>query len=100
MTADHSDVLDPRAIRWALGMTQVEFWTGIGVTQSSGSRYESGYAMPRPTGELLRLVYIEGMDVSQLTKMDFEIAQFIKQDHPDLYHTLQSELRSKSATTL
>lgn len=100
MTTDHFDVLEPRAIRWALGMNQVEFWTGIGVTQSSGSRYESGYAMPRPTGELLRLVYIEGIDISQLTKMDFEIARHIKQEHPDLYHTLQSELKSKSATTL
>lgn len=100
MTTDHSDVADPRAVRWALGMTQVEFWTGIGVTQSSGSRYESGYAMPKPTCNLLRLVYIEGIDVSRLTKMDFEIAQLIKQDHPDLYHTLQSELRSKSVTIL
>ncbi|MDC7689825.1 helix-turn-helix domain-containing protein [Vogesella indigofera] len=98
MTTDHSEALNPRAIRRALAMGQMEFWTGIGVTQSSGSRYESGYAMPKPTCELLRLVYVEGINFSQLTKVDFEIAQYIKQKHPDLYHTLQSELKSKSAT--
>ena len=41
-------VLNPREIRRRLGMNQEQFWTQIGVTQSGGSRYESGRDMPTP----------------------------------------------------
>ena len=36
-------------------MNQQEFWGRIGVTQSGGSRYESGRNMPKPVQELLRV---------------------------------------------
>ena len=35
-------MLNPREIRHRLGLNQQEFWGRIGVTQSGGSRYESG----------------------------------------------------------
>ena len=41
-------VFNPREIRRRLGLNQEQFWTQIGVTQSGGSRYESGREMPRP----------------------------------------------------
>ncbi|MFC2306590.1 MAG: helix-turn-helix domain-containing protein, partial [Neisseria elongata] len=52
-----------REIRKKLGLNQNEFWSKIGVTQSGGSRYESGRNMPKPVRELLRLVHIERVDL-------------------------------------
>ena len=45
-------------IRRKLGLNQQQFWSKIGVTQSGGSRYESGRNMPKPVRELLRLVRV------------------------------------------
>ncbi len=47
---------NPREIRRRLGMNQQQFWTKIGVTQSGGSRYESGRNMPKPVQELVKHV--------------------------------------------
>jgi hypothetical protein len=44
---------NPRELRKKLGVNQMEFWSQIGVTQSGGSRYESGRAMSKPVRELL-----------------------------------------------
>jgi transcriptional regulator with XRE-family HTH domain len=82
-------VLNPREIRRRLGMNQEQFWTQIGVTQSGGSRYESGRDMPRPVKELLRLVHVEQLDLSQVKRVDFEIIIYLKESHPDLYRTLR-----------
>ena len=46
-----------RAIRRRAGLNQQAFWSRIFVTQSGGSRYESGRDMPAPTAELVRLHY-------------------------------------------
>ena len=43
-----TDKHEPREIRRKLGLNQQQFWSKIGVTQSGGSRYESGRNMPRP----------------------------------------------------
>ena len=53
-----SDPKDVRDIRRKLGMNQSQFWSKIGVTQSGGSRYESGRNIPRPVQALLRLVHV------------------------------------------
>jgi DNA-binding transcriptional regulator YiaG len=42
--------------RQALGMNQTQFWGRIGVTQSAGSRYESGRHVPTPISMLLWLI--------------------------------------------
>src|ERR1043165_2693238 len=88
-------VLNPREIRRRLGMNQEQFWTQIGVTQSGGSRYESGREMPRPVKELLRLVHVEQIDLSQVKRVDFEIISYLKEAHPDLYRSLRRAARSK-----
>jgi transcriptional regulator with XRE-family HTH domain len=88
-------VLNPREIRRRLGMNQEQFWTQIGVTQSGGSRYESGREMPRPVKELLRLVHVEQIDLSQVKRIDFEIISYLKESHPDLYRNLRRAVRSR-----
>ena len=88
-------VLNPREIRRRLGMNQEQFWTQIGVTQSGGSRYESGREMPRPVKELLRLVHVEQIDLSQVKRIDFEIINYLKESHPDLYRTLRRAAKGR-----
>ena len=89
-------VLNPREIRRRLGMNQEQFWTQIGVTQSGGSRYESGREMPRPVKELLRLVHVEQIDLSQVKRIDFEIISYLKEAHPDLYRSLRRAARARA----
>ena len=43
-------------VRRAAGQNQYDFWTRFGVTQSGGSRYESGRAMPKSLQLLLVLI--------------------------------------------
>ena len=86
---------DPREIRARLGLNQDEFWTQIGVTQSGGSRYESGRDMPKPVRELLRLVHVERIDLSRVKREDFEVLEYLKTEHPDLYKKLRRAIKSK-----
>lgn len=48
---------DVRRLRLKLGLNQSQFWSPLGVTQSGGSRYESGRNIPRPVQLLLHLAY-------------------------------------------
>lgn len=86
-------IFNPREIRRKLGLNQQEFWTKIGVTQSGGSRYESGRDMPKPVVELLRLVHVEQIDLSKVNKEDFEILEYLKTSHADLYQSLAKAVR-------
>ena len=45
------------AMRKKAKLNQSDFWSPIGVTQSGGSRYESGRNIPRPVQMLLRIAY-------------------------------------------
>ena len=83
------DKFDAREIRQRLGLNQDEFWTKIGVTQSGGSRYESGREMPKPVRELLRLVHVEQVDLAKVKREDFEILDFLKTEQPELYKKLR-----------
>ena len=89
-------VLNPREIRRRLGLNQEQFWTQIGVTQSGGSRYESGREMPKPVRELRRLVHVEQIDLSEVKRVDFEIIKYLKESHPDLYRSLRRAVRSRN----
>ena len=88
-------ISNPREIRRKLRLNQQEFWSRIGVTQSGGSRYESGRTMPKPVRQLLRLVHVEQIDLSQVKRVDFEIISYLKESHPDLYRSLRRAVRSK-----
>ena len=45
------------ALRKKNGLNQTDFWSRIAVTQSGGSRYESGRGMPKTVQLLLQLAY-------------------------------------------
>lgn len=87
-------LISPRDIRRKLGLNQQDFWTQIGVTQSGGSRYESGRRMPKPVKELLRLVHVEGLDLSKLKREDVDIIEYLKESQPDLYKSLKKAAKS------
>jgi transcriptional regulator with XRE-family HTH domain len=85
----------PREIRRKLGLNQQQFWSKIGVTQSGGSRYESGRNMPRPVRELLRLVHVEQIDIQRVKREDMEIANLLKNQDPELYKILKKTAKVK-----
>jgi transcriptional regulator with XRE-family HTH domain len=96
MTMKTNDsVLNPREIRLRRGLNQERFWSLVGVTQSGGSRYESGRAMPKPVRELLRLVHVEQIDLAQIRRVDYEIIKHLKANQPDLYRSLSRAVKSK-----
>lgn len=49
-------------LRRDLGLNQTEFWRAVDVTQSGGSRYESGRKLPKAVARLVGIVYY-GMSV-------------------------------------
>lgn len=58
-----------RALREASGENQGVFWKRFGVTQSGGSRYESGRTIPLPI-RLLIQAWIDGLlDDATLVKL-------------------------------
>lgn len=83
-----------RAIRKKLGLNQIDFWSSIGVTQSGGSRYESGRSMHKPVRELLRLVHIERVDLTKVNRVDLAVAALLKEHHPSLYAALKKEAKT------
>ena len=85
-----SKIPNPRAIRDKLGVNQTEFWAAIGITQSGGSRYESGRSMPRPVRELLRLVYLENVDLAQMSGADARVGAALRKEDPSRYKALLS----------
>ena len=90
------DKTDPREIRRKLGLNQQQFWSKIGVTQSGGSRYESGRNMPRPVRELLRLVHVEQVDIQRVKREDMEVIDYLKKEEPDLFKTLKKSAKASS----
>lgn len=88
-------ITNPKEIRRRLGMNQQQFWTKIGVTQSGGSRYESGRSMPKPVQELLRLVHVEQIDLSKVKREDFDVLEHLKNSHPDLYQNLRRAVQGR-----
>ena len=82
-------ISNPREIRRKLRLNQQEFWSRIGVTQSGGSRYESGRGMPKPVRELLRLVHIEGLKLDEVKGGDLGVVCYLKHANPRLYRSLR-----------
>ena len=89
-------ISNPRQIRQRLSMNQQEFWARVGVTQSGGSRYESGRKMPKPVRELLRLVHIEGVELASAKRDDLEIIAYLKKSNPLLYRKLHKAAVKKN----
>lgn len=85
-------IQNPREIRRQLGLNQLDFWKRVGVTQSGGSRYESGRNMPKPVRELVRLVHVEQIDLAKINRDDLVMVSYLKEAHPELYKTLRKAM--------
>ena len=94
MKAD--DNINYREIRRKLGMNQTEFWDKLGITQSGGSRYESGRDMPWAVSQLLRLVYVERVDLNRIKRGDLEVLDVLKTRHARVYNDIKKSLKSKT----
>ena len=91
-----NESIDAREIRRKLGLNQQQFWSRIGVTQSGGSRYESGRNMPRPVQQLLRLVHVEQIDIGKIKRDDWEVVEYLKSSDPDLVKSLKKAAKAKT----
>jgi transcriptional regulator with XRE-family HTH domain len=89
-----AEKFDVREIRRKLGMNQQQFWSKLGVTQSGGSRYESGRNIPRPVQQLLRLVHVEQIDIAKVRREDFEVVEFLKATEPEKFKNLKKLARA------
>ena len=87
--------IDVREIRRKLGLNQQQFWSKLGVTQSGGSRYESGRNIPRPVQHLLRLVHVEQIDIQKIKKEDYEVASFLKATNPEQFKELKKQAKAQ-----
>ena len=94
-TTKTTEKIDAREIRKKLGLNQQQFWSRVGVTQSGGSRYESGRNMPRPVRELLRLVHVEQIDIQRIKRDDIDVIEYLKSEEAELFKTLKKSAKSK-----
>lgn len=92
-----NEKIDARELRRKMGLNQQQFWSKIGVTQSGGSRYESGRNMPRPVQQLLRLVHVENIDIIKIKREDIEISEYLKAHDPEQYKSLKKLARAAAA---
>ena len=95
----NSKTLKPRNIRKQLGVNQQQFWSKVGVTQSAGSRYEGGRAMPKPVRELVRLVHVEGIDLTNVCGADVRVGRKLRATQPQLYRRLATGDEGKASTS-
>lgn len=53
-------IKDYKTLRAKMRLNQSEFWNRVGATQSAGSRYEAGRAVPKSVAVLAHQAYIKG----------------------------------------
>lgn len=93
-SANESVKISPRDVRTVSGVNQTEFWERVGITQSGGSRYENGERkVPKALAHILRLTYIEHVDLKDVSRDNIDVAMLLKRDQPDLYLSLLKEAK-------
>lgn len=65
-----SDTALIRDLRYILGESQAQFWCRFGVSQSCGSRFERGAAIPAPVLMLARLHLLEIINDGDLARVN------------------------------
>lgn len=88
-----TEILDPRRLRYESRLNQSQFWNAVGVTQSGGSRYESGRAIPKAVKELLRIVYIENVKLADIKGEEIEVVKYLHSQEPALYRELKKSAK-------
>lgn len=84
----------PKELRIKLGLTQAAFWSPVGVSQSGGSRYESGRKLPASISTLLHLVHIEGVDLSTLKGIHALVGRYLDETDPQAFEQLLKAAQS------
>ena len=84
-----------RKLRRELGLNQHDFWSVVGVTQSGGSRYETGRDMSNPVRELVRLVHIEGIDLKRVRGDHNAAGAELQRTNPSLYKKLLQQAQAR-----
>lgn len=90
-----------KALRLRSGLSQQDFWKAVYVTQSGGSRYETGRAIPRPVQELIRIVHNEGIRLEDVTRKNIMAALALRAEKPEkhrMYSAKVAKERILSAT--
>lgn len=91
--------INPKNLRVANDLNQIEFWEKVGITQSGGSRYENGERrIPPSLAEILRLTYIEHVDLKDVSRESIDIAKLLKKEQPEVYATLLKEVKLRRRT--
>jgi len=88
--------LNLRKLRRGLGLNQHDFWSAVGVTQSGGSRYETGRVMSRPVRELVRLVHLEGIDLQRARANHLTVGAELQRSNSTLYKRLLQQAQARS----
>lgn len=84
--------LNIRLLRELSGLDQTNFWKRVGITQSGGSRYENNERrVPKPVESLLRLVYVEKVDINTVKHEDVELVAYLKTERKDEYMQLRKD---------
>ena len=84
-----------RKLRHNLGLNQHDFWSAVGVTQSGGSRYETGRSMSNPVRELVRLVHTEGIDLKRARGDHCAAGAELQRANPSLYKKLLQQAQAR-----
>lgn len=69
------DLGNLKEMRKSLKENQSFFWARFGVTQSGGSRYESGRNLPKPVALLLLAYLTEALNDEQLAALHKRLAK-------------------------
>ncbi|AKH37354.1 MULTISPECIES: helix-turn-helix domain-containing protein [Nitrosomonas] len=93
MSKQFSNIENLRELRLKFGLSQTEFWSAVGITQTGGSKYESGKSMPKPVRELVRLIYVEEVDLAKAKRIDLEIVRMLKEQHPEIYKSIKDSIK-------
>lgn len=83
------ETIDLKSLRKSTGLNQQQFWAAVNVTQSGGSRYESGRKMPKSVETLVRMKYEQGIDLENVDAEMVRIIIAVKTHHPDLYQNMR-----------
>lgn len=86
----------PKELRVKLGLTQGGFWAPVGVSQSGGSRYETGRKLPAAISTLLHLVHIEGVDLGALKGQHALVGRYLSEQDPETYAKLLKAAQAAS----
>lgn len=91
-----SKIENVREMRKKLGLTQSEFWNAVGVTQSCGSRYESGRDICKAISELIRIVHIEQVQLHKINKNDLTVGNHLRQVNARQYKETLQKIKQTS----